>query len=158
MSVKISITGVKEIDLVLKNLPDAVSHKVLSAAHAAAAKPLVEREKSLAPKGATGNLIESIGVIRTSFKKANEIGEVKVGPRKGGRYKGFAGHLVEYGTKPRRTKGKGRYKKAADRGVMTKKPFAEPAFHQTKDEVEKRIAVEVGKSVNRTMKRYIKNA
>lgn len=154
--VTISVTGAREIDQVLKNLPDAVSHKVMSAAHAIAAKPLVEREKSLAPMGPTGNLIESIGVIRSSFAKANEIGEVKVGPRKGGRYKGFAGHLVEYGTRVRKTKGRGKYKKTANRGTMKAKPFAEPAFIQTKDEVEKRIGTEVAKSLNRTMKRFLK--
>ena len=154
--VTISLTGAKEIDLVLKNLPDAVSHKVLSAAHAAAAKPLVQREQLLAPEGPTGNLVDSIGVIRTTLSKAGEIGEVKVGPRKGGRYKGYAGHLVEYGTNQRRTKGRGKYKKAANRGVMRAKPFAQPAFNQTKGEVEKRIGTEVAKSLNRTMKRYLR--
>jgi HK97 gp10 family phage protein len=154
--VTISITGVKEIDNVLKNLPDAVSHKVLGAAHAAAAKPLIIKEQLLAPEGPTGNLVDSIGVLKTSLKKANAIGEVIAGPRRGGRYKGYAAHLVEYGTQERELKGRGKYPRGTKRGRMRPEPFAKPAFEQTKGEVERRIAEEVGKSLNRTMNRYIK--
>lgn len=149
MNVNISITGAKEIDAVLKAMPKELTHKVLGAAHANAAKPLVEKEKLLAPEGPTGHLVDSIGVVKTTFKKANTIGEVKVGPRTG-RFKGNHGHLVEFGTKPRRTKS------GANRGIMPAHPFAKPAFDQTKGQVEGGIAQAVGKVVLRTMKRYIK--
>ena len=146
----ISITGLKEIDQVLKNLPKEMSHKVLGSAHFAAAKPLVEKEKLLAPEGPTGNLVDSIGATRLSLKKASELGEVSVGPRRKGGYKGFAGHLVEYGTKERKNK------KGASRGKMPKNPFAEKAFAATKGQVENNIKNELGKVVLRTMKKFIK--
>lgn len=146
----ISITGAKEIDDLLKALPQAVTHSILGSAHLAAAKPLIEKEKLLAPEGPTGNLVDSIGAYKTSLKKAADLGEVRVGPRRKGGYKGFAGHLVEFGTRSRSTK------KGANRGIMPKHPFAKPAFEATKGEIEKSIAVNIGKSVLRTMKRYVK--
>lgn len=150
MSVKVSLTGVKEIDSVLKALPKELSHKVLGAAHLAAAKPLIEKEKLLAPEGPTGNLVDSIGGDKTPISKANALGEVTVGPRRRKPYRGFAGHLVEKGTKRRQNK------KGANRGVMPAKPFAEPAFNQTHKQVENRIAEETGKSLVRSMKKYLK--
>jgi HK97 gp10 family phage protein len=146
----ISITGVKEIDKVLRELPKQMTHQILGAAHAAAAKPLIEKEKLLAPEGPTGNLVDSIGVSKTNIKRANRLGEVRVGPRKKGGFKGFAGHLVEFGTRVRRTR------KGANRGKMKPKPFARPAFQQTKKIVEDGIAKQIGRVMVRTMRRYLK--
>lgn len=146
----ISVTGVKEIDRVLKELPKQMQHSILSAAHAAAAKPLVEKAKLTAPEGPTGNLVDSIGISKTSVKKANKLGEVRVGPRRKGGYKGFAGHLVEFGTKRRKTR------KGANRGLMHPKPFMRPSFGQTKGQIEKDIALQIGRVMTRTMRRYLR--
>jgi HK97 gp10 family phage protein len=150
MSVKISVTGVKEIDAVLKGLPLQLNHKILGQAHADAAKPLVDRAKLLAPEGPTGNLVDSIGVEKTSLAKATEVGAVTAGPRRGGRNRGYAAHLVEFGTRVRRNK------KGANRGVMPKKPFMEPAFTATKSQVEGRIAESIGKKLIAFMKKTLK--
>lgn len=161
MKVNLSVTGVEEIDKVLKGLPLQLSDRVLQQAHAAAAKPLVDRAKMTAPEGPTGNLVDSIGVVKGSFNQVKslqrDVGQVTVGPRRG-KYKGNAAHLVEYGTKGRYTKGKGKrigYKNAY-RGVMPKKPFMEPSFVQTKSEVESRINVEIGRKLYSFMKRTLK--
>lgn len=150
MNVKLSVTGVKEIDNVLRSMPKELTHQTLSAAHLSAAKPLIEKAKLLAPEGPTGNLVDSIGGVKTPIKKANVIGEVRVGPRRSRQHRGHHGHLVEFGTKPRANK------KGANRGVMPKKPFMEPAFMQTQTKVVSSIATEVGKKLNAVMKRYIK--
>lgn len=147
MNLKVSITGHKQIDQLLKAMPKELNHKVLSAAHADAAKPLVDMEKAMAPVGLTGNLVSSIGVTKESVKKATQIGLVKVGPRS---KKGSHGHLIEFGTRLRRTK------KGANRGFMLAKPFVQPSFQRTYGQVESRIAGSVAKVLNRTMKRYIK--
>lgn len=146
----ISVTGIREIDRVLKELPKQMQHSVLSAAHAAAAKPLVEKAKLTAPEGPTGNLVDSIGVSKTNVKKANKLGEIRVGPRRKGGFKGFAGHLVEFGTRPRKTR------KGAYRGVMRPKPFMRPSFGATKGLIEKDIALQIGKVMTRTMRRYLR--
>lgn len=144
----ITVKGYKEVIEMFKHLPDAVSHKTIGAANVAAAKPLIRAENRLAPEGPTGNLRDSIGAIKTPLKKANVVGEVLVGPRRKGGYKGFAGHLLEFGTNIRKTK------KGANRGKGPVKKFAQPAYEQTKDEVKKGIIVELGKSVVKTAKKY----
>lgn len=152
MSVKISVTGVKEIDAVLKGMPAQLSHTVLGQAHAAAAKPFVERAKLLAPEGPTGNLVDSIGVEKESFARANQLGQVQAGPRRSRRYKGYVGHLVEYGTTVRANK------KGANRGMMRKHPFMQPAFNQTKNLVESGIAENLGKKLTAFMKKTLGRA
>lgn len=150
MSVTVVVTSIKELDDVFREMPRALSHKVMGAAFEDAAKPLVEKEKLLAPEGPTGNLVDSIGARRISISRAGAAGEVHVGPRRGGKYKGYAGHLVEYGTKQRKTR------KGANRGSMTADPFAEPAYKATKNTVEARIQQSIAKVLLRTMNRYIK--
>jgi len=151
MDVKLRLTGAKEIDAVLKGLPLQLNHKVLQQAHASAAKVTVDTAKLMAPEGPTGNLIDSIGVYKEPFSKAAELGLIQAGPRRG-RYKGNAGHLVEYGTKPRSLK-----KNGANRGVMKAKPFMEPAWERTKDRVMDSINDMIGKTLWRFMRRTIKN-
>jgi HK97 gp10 family phage protein len=146
----ISVTGKKEIDDVLREWPKQLQHSTLGTAHANAAKPLVERARGLAPEGPTGRLVDSIGVTKTNIKRANKLGEVRVGPRRKGGFRGFAGHLVEYGTKPRRNR------RGARRGFMRPKPFMRPAFNLTKRVVENDIANQIGKVMVRTMRRYLK--
>jgi hypothetical protein len=152
MDVRMRLTGVKEIDRVLLGLPRQVNHKLLQQAHTQASKVLVEKAKLLAPEGPNGNLVDSIGTVRESFAKSSELGLVQTGPRRRrGRYKGYAGHLVEYGTRPRRLKN------GANRGVMPKRPFMEPAWEQTKDRVLGSINTQLGTALYRFMKRTIKN-
>lgn len=145
MSAKVSVTGLKEIDQVLKGLPSQLQDRVLKTAHADAAKPLIQLAKQLVPKGKTGNLEKSIGVERISMKKTDAIGLVLVGPRRRGGNKGFHGHLIEYG-------------KTNRDGTKTEpQPFMQPAFDQTGSQVEKNIAESLGKKLNGFMKRTIKN-
>lgn len=152
MSVKISVSGVKEIDAVLKGMPAQLSHTVLGQAHAAAAKPLIERAKLLAPEGPNGSLVDSIGAEKESFARANELGQVQAGPRRSRRHKGHVGHLVEYGTTTRANK------RGANRGTMRKKPFMQPAFNQTKTLIEGGIAENLGKKLTAFMKKTLGRA
>ena len=152
----ITVTGVNEIDKFLKGLPAKYSHRIVQAANAKAAKPLINAEKLLAPKS-EGDLRDSIGVKKASIKRANAIGEIKVGPlyRKGGR----TAHFFEFGTKQRQTKGKGKvYRAGANRGRITPKPFVEPAFNRTKGVVQDSIVGELRKTTlafaNRTLKKF----
>ena len=154
MDVKLSLTGAKEIDNALRGLPSQFSHKILQAAHAEAAKPFLIRAHLLAPVGRTGGLAESIGVVRTPFAKSNVIGEVTAGPRRG-RFKGHAAHLIEFGTRDRRTKKK-HWKFGYERGRVKPKPFIAPAFESTKGEVEKGISNALAIRTNQYIKRFIK--
>lgn len=148
----IKVTGFKEVDAVLRNLPLAMTDKVLTAAHTRALVPLVNREHLLAPVGKTGNLADSIGVVKskTSASRNTGLGAVSAGPRRQRPYKGFAGHLVEYGTNERSTK------KGASRGRMPAKPFAEPAWESTKAEVEANVNREIGNEIVKVMRRTLR--
>lgn len=146
----IRLTGVKEIDQVLKGLPKQVNHKIVQSANVQAVKPLVEKAKLTAPEGPTGNLVDSIGSVKLPARRATNLGEVHVGPRRGGRNKGHHGHLIEYGTTVRKNK------KGANRGRISPKPFMEPAWESTKSRVLANVNDELGKSLFRFMKRTIK--
>jgi len=149
--IKLQMTGVKEIDDVLKGLPLQINHRILQAANADAAKVLVNAEKLSAPEGPTGHLIDSIGVVKPSLSRTDELGVVIVGPRRG-RFKGNAGHLVEFGTKQRSLKSNG-----ANRGVMPAKPFARPSFERTKGQILGQITESIGKKLYAFMRRTIKS-
>jgi hypothetical protein len=147
------LTGYKEIDQVLRGLPLQLNHKIVGAAIAESSKPLVSVARQLAPKD-TDKLANSIGSVKTPIGSATNLGEVKVGPRL--RKGGYTGHWNEYGTKPRYTKGKGKYRKGAYRGKMTAKPFMLPAYMQTKDIVLAGIREQIGVKLYAFMRRTIK--
>lgn len=145
MSVKISVTGVEQIDAVLKGLPMQLQDRVLKNAHADAAKPLIDVAQSIVPYR-TGNLRASIGVERVNLKRTNEVGLIRVGPLRGGKRKGYHGHLIEFGKTNR------------DGSKTNPQPFMRPAFDQTKDLVESRITNSIAKKLDQFMRRTIKNA
>jgi hypothetical protein len=157
MDVGVYVSGHKEIDKVLLGLPLQPTHKLLQAAHTSAVKKTVDAAKLLAPEGPTGRLIDSIGTIKTSVAKAGSLGETLTGPRRG-KYKGFAAHLVEKGTKKRSLLGKGKYKAGTDRGIMPAKPFMKPAWDRTKDDVLGSIKFFLAKHLSSYMRRTIKRS
>jgi hypothetical protein len=143
MDVKVKFVGVKEIDSVLKGLPRQINHKLLQSAHVQASKILVDKAKLLAPEGKNGDLIDSIGTMKESVRKASELGMTKTGPRRRkGRYKGHTAHIVEYGRSGRRMK-------------VTK--FMEPAWVATRNQVTASINGFLGKALYNFMRRTIKN-
>jgi HK97 gp10 family phage protein len=149
MNVILSVTGYEQIDAVLRGLHLLYSHKVLQAAHAEAAKPLVEKQHRLAPVGKTGRLADSIGTVKPSIRRVSVVGEVIVGPRRG-RFGGHHAHFNEFGTRQRNFDG-------ANRGVMPAKPFLRPAFEQTNAQVVSRISLSLGQKTYAFMRRTIKN-
>jgi HK97 gp10 family phage protein len=151
MSVKISVSGVKEIDRVLKGLPRQLQDRVLAAAHRDAAKPLVNAMKAGAPKG-SGTIAKNIGTSKVPKRSAAVLGETDVGPKK----RGYVARFVERGTKARVLKGKGKYPRGTGRGKINAKPFLEPAFNATKEAVINGISESVGKKLLSFMKRTIK--
>lgn len=148
MSATITITGLKEIDQVLKGLPDQLTHQILTAAHADAAKPLIGTAKSIVRKK-SGNLSNSIGVKKTNLSKVGIIGLVQIGPLRGGRNRGFHGHLIEYGHRIVTKLGR-------NVGISKKFPFMEPSFNATQGIVEKNISDSIGKKLLSYMRRTIK--
>ncbi len=140
------IVGLKEVQNALSALPKAMNDKVWGDINYTQAKIVVNREKLEAPEGPTGNLVDSIGAVRL---KKQRLGTVWVGPRRKGGNKGFAGHLVEFGTKARETKS------GANRGVMPKNPFAERSFDKSKAQLERGLEQSAAKVLTKTIKKYV---
>ncbi|MEY3400427.1 MAG: hypothetical protein RLZZ86_24 [Cyanobacteriota bacterium] len=158
MSVRLSVTGIVEIDILLKGLPNQVNHRVMGSAHADAAKPLINVAKNIVARRekvtGTGRLENSIGPVKLSQRKSKEVGLVHVGPvRKKGRYYGYHGHLVEYGHRLVSSKKTGK----RNIGFVRPYPFMRPAFEQTKKQVETNITGSVERKLMSYMKRTIKN-
>jgi len=144
------VIGLKEIYGALNDLPKELSDTKLQKVHAQAAIPLINRMHRLAPVGLTGNVADSIGTEKSGKKNKGELGAIYNGPRRKGGFKGFAAHFSEYGTKKRR------HKNGKDVGSMPKKPFIEPAWEQTQDEVEHKIADLLGDDVFRFLRGRVK--
>ncbi|MBG8552354.1 HK97-gp10 family putative phage morphogenesis protein [Hymenobacter guriensis] len=122
--------GFKEVQQILDALPKKLGPKVISGIMRSAAKPLIERGRELAPKD-DGDLRASLGVL--AGRGAGRGSSVYVGPRRSEKYKGYAAHLIEYGTAPRKTES------GKSTGSTPARPFWRPAFDQTKDEIIERI-------------------
>lgn len=148
MSGQISVTGIAEIDAVLRGMSKQLQHKVLTTAHADAAKPLIITAKATVRKK-SGTLAASIGVKKTSLSKVGSIGLIQIGPLQGGTRKGYHGHLIEYGHRIVTRSGR-------NVGFSRKFPFMEPSFGMTKGIIEGNIAESIAKILLRYMKRTIK--
>lgn len=146
----ITMTGYNELLKTIRNMPAQFSHPLLQSIHFEALKPFVSTAKTLAPRK-TGATQKSIGTQKPGIKRVQEIGLVISGPRRG-RFGGNKAHLLEFGTKIRRTKSR------ANRGKISKRPFIQPAWDRTRDQVLRDITDKSGKVVanymRRTLKRY----
>lgn len=169
MVTKISVIGVKELDDALRALPKQLTHRILGAANADAAKPLIQAARSNI-NSKTGNLAGSIGPIKMPLRKVRpdeDLGVVIVGPRFTGGYKGRHGYVVEKGHKigpgPRMnyTWRKGimaGLKNPRPRKVVPPHPYMVPAFNSTKTVVEGRMRYSIVSKMDQIIRRYIKKA
>lgn len=158
-----STTGVKELDDLLRSLPKKMTHKIIGAANADAAKPLIQAAKGNI-RSRTGNLAGSIGPIKLPLRKlgSNEdLGVVLVGPRFTGGYKGRHGYVVEKGHKigpgPRMNY---RYRSGRinprPRKSVPPYPYMIPAFNSTKNIVESRMKYSLVKKMDSIIRSFIK--
>ena len=153
--ISLDFKGWRELE---KNLLDLGNDRTIRAtmkrAMLEAAEPMARDARSRAPRGATGNLVESIDVgVKLSRRQAAEKGsspgkagntvEVFVGPGKGGR----AGVLFEFGTGPRRTKS------GANRGSVQARPFMRPAWEANKHQVLRDFGVQLGREIESSARR-----
>jgi HK97 gp10 family phage protein len=137
--------GHKEIEDVLAALPQKFGAKVLNDTLKKSAKPLIEEAKNLVKKK-SGELAKSIGSIPGRGKARGQ--QISVGPRRGGRYKGYHAHLVEYGTamrkldKPRLVTLNGKTVTITHTGSMPARPFMRPAYDAKIGAVQEEIKKE----------------
>lgn len=143
MGKNLRFEGIEELGQVLDGLAGdkKLSNQVVRGILNQGAKPIIAEAKSRVPKG-NGDLEKSIGTIPGRGQGKGQ--QVYVGPRRGGRYKGYAGHLVEYGTAPHLIRAKAAGGQLHLRGNVfaeqvqhpgaVAKPFMRPAFDSKKGE------------------------
>lgn len=151
----IQLKGFDKLRNSLNGLDGVFNDSLFRKVNKKASEPLVSEMHRRAPVGLTGNLADSIGIVN-SPKESRELGAIQIGARRKGGHKGFAAHLVEFGTKKRRTK-KRHPIFGFDRGKMPAKPFIEPSWENKKDEVlakqVKELSIETEKYFKRTVPR-----
>lgn len=119
MGKNLSFNGFEDAATLLDALPDRLGQRTLLKILRQGGKPIVAEARRRCPIKKKG-LIRSIGTING---RGNGRGEqVYLGPRRGGSYKGYAGHLIEYGTGPRTKKNGG------STGSVPAHPFMRPAY------------------------------
>ncbi|MGI4822251.1 MAG: HK97-gp10 family putative phage morphogenesis protein [Janthinobacterium lividum] len=143
MGKNLKFVGLEELGQVLDGLAGdkKLSNKVVRGILNKGAKPIVAEAKSRVSRK-NGDLQKSIGTIPGRGQGKGE--QVYIGPRRGGRFKGYAGHLVEYGTAPHIIKAKAaggqlhllgnRFAEEVHHPGAAAKPFMRPAFDSKKDE------------------------
>lgn len=140
--IAVKVKGAQQIASALHGLTFEVEHKIMQAANVASAEPLVHAAHLLAPVGKTGNLADSIGIEKPSHKRVGVAGQINVGPRRGGKYKGYHAHLVEY---PKTNR---------DGSKSVPHPFMRPAFERTKAQMlgawEKNAGAKITSYLRRT--------
>lgn len=99
--------GLEDLRREFRQLPNNVAARYLGSALKRAAKPLQSAIRKNTPRGPTGNLQKSVGIKAKTFpKKGTAYVVVGYQNRGGDRGKGYHQGLVEFGTKPRKTKGR----------------------------------------------------
>jgi len=154
MADTLKLTGLREMENVLRQIPAEMSVKIVTAALKKSAVPILDEARSLAPlgkesKGRTrvrnnkkGNTVVSdYGKLKTSLKIINitkyrpgysATVAVSVG-------KAFWGMFLEFGTK-----------------YMGKKPFMRPAFESKKAAAVSLLAMNLRKELDKSVKRHAK--
>lgn len=146
----IEVKGDKELKRLFEILPAKVNKKILLSAFRKGARPLIKQARVNAPKD-EGDLKRSIGTVTAKPKNRNKAA-VRIGPRRGKAKtaNGFHGHLVEFGTAPRKTES-GRFT-----GAMPANPFMAPAWESEKGDVQKTINDSIGEVVEKVIKSTLK--
>jgi HK97 gp10 family phage protein len=153
MSMKLRVTGGKEIQETLALLARTTAKNVQRRGMAQALEPVASAARALAPID-SGDLEASIGIAPRAYRarpRPDGVGVMYVGPTWP---QGAHAHLVEFGTGPRFHKS-GRYV-----GAMPPDPFLRPAWDANKAQVLERLAdairAEIAKTVGRRVKRAMK--
>lgn len=165
MKMTFDVKGLKDLEKTLMALPQSVSQNTARAAMRQAAKPMAERARSLA-RERTGRLKKSIRIgTRLNGRQVKILSqlspeqrsaiELYLGPSYAKGDKGRHGHLVEFGTRPRKNGGK--FKGTQHPGTPPR-PFMRPAFDAEAEATINRIGPILFKVIQRAVKREAKKA
>jgi HK97 gp10 family phage protein len=137
----VRIEGDKELLAALQKLSRALSEKVQVKAIRKGAFPIKREMKARAPE--KSELLKKSIIIRKASKRVSRDAAVGIGPSKDAPH----GHLVEFGTEPRR------HKSGKSTGQMPAHPFMRTAFDAKKDEAQERMGKAIWAEIEKAVKK-----
>lgn len=137
-SVRIEIEGAKQIQSLLERLPKRISKRVRIQAMKHSLKDMRKDARSNV-EIRSGQLRRSIGIWRRTRNVRQGEVEVHLGTRTHGKYKGYHGHLVEFGTEH-----------------SAEDPFLRPAWNKNRIKAIKEYRAEILNRIEYHAKRMAK--
>ena len=167
-AIKISMTGVKELDTLLTNLPKQLTDKVLIGSAKHAAGPMIKAMKSAAPSAKSAKSIGSAKMRPKSKERIRVLAGVRTRANVGRRQKhdGFYLVFVEGGVEERRPKKQGGVLRlkgkdgevifARSARAIPARPFGAKIVNAHRSKIPARFAQSTATILHRYMKRTIK--
>jgi HK97 gp10 family phage protein len=167
---KFEIEGLKDIQKALDKLPTKIKGKVLRRANRMQANKVKKAVKAAAPENTKSSKISFKRVksgknkgkrrvvkhsIKANIKTASDrsnLSGVLVGIDK----IAFQARFIEYGTKNRKTKGKGKYRAGAGRGSVKAKPFFMPTVDRMIPKIIKELNTSYGDIISESLRKQSK--
>lgn len=150
--IKFEILGIKEVQKMLADIPKEFSDKIQFDLNKAAGK-IVEKElQQSVPVGNNDKSSKNKAENNTLVTKSDSKSGVYVGFNKRAWYV----KLIERGTKVRQTKGRGKYKKKANRGTVNRKPFIEAAYDRAAPKAVKYLSDNYLKLLNKAIRKQVR--
>lgn len=158
--ITVQITGLKELQKALEQLPKEIQGRPLRSAVSAAAKVIVDDVKTRVPVGETGNLKTAVYRYRSRRNSATGRETFFVGIRQGkAQYKDTAYNRRKGRVgKNYKTAGEAYYWRFLEFGTakMQAKPFLRPAFEANKSRAVEVMKDRLGKSIQTQAKKLAK--
>ena len=156
----VNITGLKELQQALNQLPLEIQKRPLRSAVSAGAKVIVDEAKRLAPQGETGNLRKALYRYRSRSQSSRGQETFLVGVRKGKKnYVDSAKNrrLNRVGKKYT-VEGEAFYWRFVEFGTskMPARPFLRPAFESKKNQAVETIKNRLAVAIENTAKKMKK--
>jgi HK97 gp10 family phage protein len=156
----VNITGLKELQQALNQLPLEIQKRPLRSAVSAGAKVIVDEAKRLAPQGETGNLRKALYRYRSRSQSSRGQETFLVGVRKGKKnYVDSAKNrrLNRVGKKYT-VEGEAYYWRFIEFGTskMPARPFLRPAFESKKNQAVETIKNRLAVAIENTAKKMKK--
>ncbi len=145
------LKGLPEIQKLLAQLPADINKSILT--------DVMLKTGGIVKKEIVGRIPEGNNNKRSGNKLTTKVKVVKSetgGALIGFKKSGFYARFLEFGTKVRKTLGRGRYKAGANRGSMTSKPFLQSAHESATPKAVSFFSENFAKLINNAIKKQIK--
>jgi len=150
-NIDFKIDGLEEIKKMLSELPNDVNEMIL--------QDLMLKAGGIVKKEIIAAVPEGNSTKRSKASLKNKVAVVKSstgGAQVGFKRSGFYARFLEFGTKVRKTLGRGKYKAGANRGTMEKRSFIQKAHETAAPKAVAFFSDNFAKLINQAIKKQLK--